>query len=340
MTSPKPPFAPLRISTDGFPVRQRLNMWREIFGRNVTHVDIDPVGDGPFHASATFQSLPGVGLASGTRSAACYRITERHLVDARDGFGLTVLTSGAATTQQLGREVTMGPGSAIVTSGTDPSTSTMHKPGSVVTIALPRPQIAALIPDLGAIYATHIPAENEALRLLLRYIETLHRGEPLGTLAVAEATARHIVDLAALTLGAKADAAEEARQRGLAAARLEAIKAEVRDQLVSRELSVTAVAARFGVSTRYLHKLFEREGMSFSEFVVSRRLARALQMLTDARSASLTISAIAFDCGFSDLSYFYRRFRRAYGATPSELRQAAHRALVQEREATAPQRSR
>ncbi len=301
-------------------------MWREVYGRNIAHVDIDTIGDEPFHASVTFQSLPGVGLVSGTRSAAHYSITRQHLAHARDGFGLSVLTSGASTTRQLGREIIGRPGSAAVISGTDPSVSTMHTPGSFVTIALPRPQVAALVSDLSAAYARPIPADNEALRLLLRYVDTLHGGEALGTPAIAEAAARHIVDLAALALGAKADAAEEAQQRGLAAARLEAIRAEVRDHLASRALSVATVAARLGVTPRYVHKLFEREGLTFSEFVLSRRLDRALQMLTDARFAALTISAIAFDCGFSDLSYFNRTFRRAYGATPSELREAARHA--------------
>jgi AraC-like DNA-binding protein len=36
-----------------------------------------------------------------------------------------------------------------------------------------------------------------------------------------------------------------------------------------------------------------------------------------------TISAVAFDCGFGDLSYFNRAFRRHYGATPSDIRAAA-----------------
>ncbi len=114
-------------------------MWREIFGRNITHVDIDAIGDEPFHASVTFQSLPGVGLVSGMRSAAQYRITRQHLAQARDGFGLTMLMSGAATTEQFDREIILQPGSAVVISPADPSVSTMCKPGSVVTIALPRP---------------------------------------------------------------------------------------------------------------------------------------------------------------------------------------------------------
>jgi AraC-like DNA-binding protein len=36
--------------------------------------------------------------------------------------------------------------------------------------------------------------------------------------------------------------------------------------------------------------------------------------------ASRQIGTIAFDIGFSDLSYFNRTFRRAFGVTPSELR--------------------
>jgi AraC-like DNA-binding protein len=69
--------------------------------------------------------------------------------------------------------------------------------------------------------------------------------------------------------------------------------------------------------------LFEAEGVTFSEFVLSRRLTRAHRMLSDSRHAHLTISALAFECGFGDLSYFNRVFRRLYGATPSDVRQAA-----------------
>ncbi|MEN3383321.1 MAG: hypothetical protein V7608_3365, partial [Hyphomicrobiales bacterium] len=41
------------------------------------------------------------------------------------------------------------------------------------------------------------------------------------------------------------------------------------------------------------------------------------------RYAGQKISAIAFDAGFGDLSYFNRAFRRRYGAAPSEVRAAA-----------------
>jgi AraC-like DNA-binding protein len=37
------------------------------------------------------------------------------------------------------------------------------------------------------------------------------------------------------------------------------------------------------------------------------------------------ISAIAYDAGFGDVSCFNRTFRRRYGMTPSEVREAAQR---------------
>jgi methylphosphotriester-DNA--protein-cysteine methyltransferase len=39
--------------------------------------------------------------------------------------------------------------------------------------------------------------------------------------------------------------------------------------------------------------------------------------------ASAWIGAIAYDCGFGDLSYFYRVFRQRYGVSASDVRAMA-----------------
>ena len=86
------------------------------------------------------------------------------------------------------------------------------------------------------------------------------------------------------------------------------------------DLNMTAVATRHAITPRYVHKLFERQGVTFGEFLRSQRLALAYRMLTDARFAERSISSIAYEVGFGDLSNFNRCFRRRYGATPSEIR--------------------
>jgi AraC-like DNA-binding protein len=69
--------------------------------------------------------------------------------------------------------------------------------------------------------------------------------------------------------------------------------------------------------------LFESEGTTFSGYVLEQRLTRAHRMLTDLGLRNWTISAIAFEVGFGNLSYFNRVFRRRFGATPSDTRTSA-----------------
>jgi AraC-like DNA-binding protein len=83
------------------------------------------------------------------------------------------------------------------------------------------------------------------------------------------------------------------------------------------------LAARHGVTPRYVHKLFEAEGTTLSRFVLGKRLARVHRLLTDPRNAACSIGSLAYDAGFGDLSTFNREFRRRYGMAPSELRAAA-----------------
>jgi AraC-like DNA-binding protein len=114
-----------------------------------------------------------------------------------------------------------------------------------------------------------------------------------------------------------------ASRRGLRAARLEAIKADIASRLAQPGLSAASVAQRQGISDSYLRKLFDGDGTSFSDFVLNARLARAHRLLSDPRLIDRTIASIAFEVGFGDLSYFNRSFRRLYGAKPSDVRAAA-----------------
>jgi AraC-like DNA-binding protein len=124
----------------------------------------------------------------------------------------------------------------------------------------------------------------------------------------------------AVALGATRDGVAIAEGRGIRAARLRAVKADILSHLGSSNLTVQAVALRQRVTPRYVHMLFEAEGVTFSEFVLGQRLLRAFRMLTDPRLRPMTISAIAFAAGFGDLSYFNRTFRRRFGTRPSEVR--------------------
>jgi AraC-like DNA-binding protein len=144
--------------------------------------------------------------------------------------------------------------------------------------------------------------------------------------ALPHLAVNHISDLLALMLGAVGDGAAAAEGRGVSAARLRAIKDDVTRHLGSRTLTIDGLASRHRVTPRYIQRLFENEGTSFTEFVLGQRLARAHRLLSDPRQVERTISSIAFEVGFGDLSYFNRVFRRRFGDMPSNVREAARQA--------------
>jgi AraC-like DNA-binding protein len=56
---------------------------------------------------------------------------------------------------------------------------------------------------------------------------------------------------------------------------------------------------------------------------MERRLEKAAALLRDPHWRACKIADIAAESGFSDLSYFNRAFRRRFGGTPSDIREAA-----------------
>ena len=303
-----------------FPDEKRLAMWREVYGRGIARVDIDPIGDEPFHADVTFNLLPDVAIASGSRSPADYRVTHELLKDGRDIIAVSILRSGEASATQFGQELIGGVGSASVLSGTDPSVSTLHTDGSFITLALSRPAIAELAPDFTSSFGKPIPSDDPALRLLIKYLDAVLAADELAHPEVARSVSAHILDLVALALGARGDHAEAALG-GAKAARLKSLKSDVMSMLGNSELSSELIAGRHGISSRYVRKLFEQEGTSFTTFVLGERLTRVRRMLRDSRHAHLTIAQLAHACGFNDISYFNRAFRRHFGATPTDVRE-------------------
>ena len=155
---------------------------------------------------------------------------------------------------------------------------------------------------------------------LRRYIETLRHLDETADPALTAHVDATLLDLVALILGAHGDSAEIARMRGLRAARLQEVLAAIRKGFADPGLSPAKVAPRLGVSARYVNDLLQETGASFAERVMELRLQKARSMLADRRHDRLKVIDIAFDCGFNDVSYFNRSFRRRFGATPGAFR--------------------
>ena len=87
------------------------------------------------------------------------------------------------------------------------------------------------------------------------------------------------------------------------------------------EFSSKALAEQLGLSARSLQREFHRINDTPTHRILDARLRRAyLQLKTGSLAQPTSVTEIAFDCGFSDLSYFHRTFRKKFGKTPGSLR--------------------
>ena len=310
-----------RFSTDGLPKRDRLAIAREVYGRSVVRLDFEPLGDTPFHLFNAVRAVPGLAIVRGGSSSMRVLRTRALLADADDNITLALSSAvGGNIVSQLGREVTMPAGAAVTLSNADTASVTSPALPECLNLSLSRKALAALVPGLEDSFIRPIPMDSPALQLLLRYLDAVDEGDLLSMPELSDLVVTHVYDLVALALGAGRDASHVAQERGVRAARLATIKREIVRELGAHDLSIGAVAARHGVTPRYVQKLFEGEGTTFSQFLLDQRLARAHRMLGDPRLVNRSVSAIAFEAGFGDLSHFNRAFRRRFGESPSNVR--------------------
>ncbi|HET7335102.1 MAG TPA: helix-turn-helix transcriptional regulator [Rhizomicrobium sp.] len=92
-------------------------------------------------------------------------------------------------------------------------------------------------------------------------------------------------------------------------------------QLGDGDLTLHKIADQQHVSVRYIQKLFQQAGMSFSQYLRRRRLERCNSDLASLAHRNLSISDICFRWGFNDAAHFSRSFRADYGMTPRAYRQ-------------------
>jgi AraC-like DNA-binding protein len=307
-----------QFSTAAFAGRERLSAWREVFGRTVCSLDIEPLEPASFSSDATVCQLPGLGVLYASSGAMALAHTRQLIVDGDLSFMAAPTCRYRAS--QLGRTIELEPGAGVLMTNAEVGSMHLAVSSRFVTFRVPRDALAPLVRDVEAAVARRIPADNPALKLLVGYLEGSRATGALSSPALQHVVVTHIYDLLAIALGATRDAAELAHGRGMRAARLHAAKTFIRHQLGRHDLSVTSIAAQLGVTPRYVHMLFETEGVSFTKFMVDQRLERADRMLRDPRFSHRTISAIAFESGFNDLSHFNRTFRRHFGRTPSQVR--------------------
>lgn len=236
--------------------------------------------------------------------------------DPQQFLKFTVLEHGTAMIVQDGRESLLGEGDMTVYDTARPYSLVCGEDVRMSVVMFPRAVLSLPADGMRRVTATRWDGTAGVGAILRPYVTSLARQVGELDAHTGRRLCRGAIDLVATLLeGAVAQTAPRA-QDGV----LRRMFDYIDDHLGAPDLAPAEIAAAHFVSVRHLHALFREQGTTVSTVIRNRRLERCYDQLLDPQAADRSVTAIAFDNGFTDPSHFSRTFRSHFGMPPSALR--------------------
>ncbi|CAB1368729.1 helix-turn-helix domain-containing protein [Denitratisoma oestradiolicum] len=279
--------------------------------------------EGPRHSFLTryqswqFGGLEFAEIHSTSRQSLQVPMPERA---APDSYYLPLQLNGDFHGGQYGREFRGGVRSMLLLDSQAPHWRELGADSHLLNVRLPKPLLERYLADPRAICMNPVSADSGQGALVWGFINALWaRRAELGTAdmpALADVVARMVAGL----FGTLHD--EEAAVSGLVDRQRRRVLECIAANLNAPRLDVQSVATACGISPRYVHLLMRHTGRTFSQYLLEHRLERCRNAL-QGRPGKRSITEIAFEWGFNDVSHFSRSFRKRYGLSPREFRRQA-----------------
>jgi AraC family transcriptional regulator, positive regulator of tynA and feaB len=319
------PREPERFRVHGGSVAGRLGSWSEILASTHLGFDLQPSYRTPddFYGAVTRRTIGELRLLDcaaspfiGHRTRAVIGASGAGL-QSDDILGFQFVCKGVELVREGGRELALKAGDVVVWDGLVPTEIEIVEPFYKRTLLFPRSRVLAVCPRLADLKALPSLEGSGTARLLVRYMNALASELPQLEPAAGAAAATAALELLRAAIEPRVPTSRSATR---AAMRTE-IRRYVRTHLQDPMLGPASIARAYAMSVRALHALFEDAEESVAGLVRTERLARCFEDLQRPNGGSVT--DIAFRWGFCDAAHFSRVFKREFGATPSETRQAA-----------------
>ncbi|WP_177228012.1 helix-turn-helix domain-containing protein [Hyphomicrobium facile] len=240
-----------------------------------------------------------------------------------DYFAICYVRSGEITIKQNDRIDIVSEGDFVVIDGARRPMMTAAYPASheLVVLMIPKEQYALVDgaeTELGNVVVGRRNAMSPIFSCLAMIADGMHGSSKERLLALYRAC----VVLLPLTAGLydRIDGEETGADRHHLLPR---ILQYLNRNLPDPELSPPGTAKRFGISVRYLHRLFEVTGTTFNSYILARRLDHIREELIAPPSHPQAIAAVARKWGFTKVATFNKAFRKHFGCSPSQFRRGA-----------------
>lgn len=309
-------------TTNHLPPADQFAFWREVLCEAFTALEPIVAAERrrhPFECHVAKKDILGVSVTQVASRAQTVVHGQREVRrTCEDVFFLNMQISGELITAQDERSIRMQPGDFCLVDTTRPY-ELRFTDWRTLSLRIPRHLLVPALRQPDAVTAVRLGDDGRMGTLVGNFVRSLLSCPENLPVDAQQALVQSLVSLVASAFGPSGQMLERTRDRIRAELR-NAVVAYVNTHIANPELSTTLVARRFGVSPRYLQKVFEDAEHTFADTVSRARLQRVADELRSPASRNKAISQIAYQWGFADFSSFCRAFRRRYGISAGEFR--------------------
>ncbi|MFD0277397.1 helix-turn-helix domain-containing protein [Kitasatospora sp. NPDC127111] len=317
----------LVVSTRSVPARESLDFWRDAVLATLVGMDIS-TEDGTYDATMRSDRLGELQITTIEADAGDVHRSPQFIARG-DGehVYLTVQCAGIGRVEQDGRRAELRPGDLAFYETIRPYRTCFPERLRLKIFAVPRRLLGRSEDDLRRITGRALRPRAGLAALASPFMAQLADTSATFGAPVAERLARGAVDLMA-ALAAEQLGEDVSGLPGADRTLLLRVRTFIRWNLSDPGLTPQVIAGAHGISVRYLHKLFEREGTTVCRWIREQRLRECRGQLVAAAGDALSVGRIARRWGFTSGSHFSRAFRGRYGVSPTDWlrREQARRA--------------
>ena len=307
------------FSTGRFHVRDRSDFWHSVVSKAVVQHDAQPpVGTG-FAATLHGGSIGDIGVFLFENSPFGFVHCRDHINAANsDDLFLCRQVEGQLALQQADREVTLHAGDISLLDPTLPYTGAFLSESKLLLLRVPRRELEARLGRTYEALARGVRPSLGISKLTSSFIGLLPEQTSRLSASAGAAVRTQTLDLIALAFSSDCKFVSSTTSRRSFA--LTRVRAAIDAKFAEPDVDAKKIAVSAGVSVRYANALLAQQGSSISRLILSTRLARCQKAFEDPRQVHRSLSEIAYGWGFSDMTYFGRAFKRAFGILPSKYR--------------------
>ncbi|MEL0637565.1 helix-turn-helix domain-containing protein [Marinomonas sp. TI.3.20] len=311
------------LSTDNIGQAERLSFWNDVICKTYVKLDCNIPDKDTFRGDIISYDLPDLNFSIiNSTDQTVSRTKSAISTDTENWLISSFQLKGKSKISQNGREAFLLAGDFAIYDSSQPYHLTMEGEFEQIVLKIRLNTLKSRLSDVEELTAKAISSKTGAGNILINMLKTLkHEADNLDY-ASASAVTSGIVSVLA---GGLQPLTREKNNNvsNLANYHLERIKQQIDNNLSDSTLDIQSLANHVNLSCSHIHRLFQSQSESASQYLWRRRLESCQRDIINPNYRHISLAEIAFRWGFNDAAHFSRLYRSHFGCSPSQQRQQA-----------------